>query len=58
MAGQSAPDGIEKLPDWDEQSALRLMDALGVRVALLSVSSPGAHLGDDGVGLGLVLGVG
>ena len=47
-AGQSAPDGIEKLPDWSEESALRLMDELGVRTALLSVSSPGVHLGDDG----------
>lgn len=47
-SGQSAPDGIEELPDWDEQSALRLMDDLGVRVAVLSISSPGVHLGDDG----------
>ena len=47
-AGQSAPDGIQKLPDWDERSALRLMDETGVRAAILSISSPGVHLGDDG----------
>lgn len=47
-AGQSKPDGIEKLPDWTEESALRLMDELGVQTSILSISSPGVHLGDDG----------
>lgn len=46
-AGKSVPDGIKALPDWDEASALRLMDGLGVRTAILSISSPGVHFGDD-----------
>ena len=46
-AGESQPDGIHALPQWDEESALRTMDALGVRTALLSISSPGVHFGED-----------
>ena len=34
--GRSAPDGIDKLPEWDEQSALSLMDESGVSQAILS----------------------
>jgi 6-methylsalicylate decarboxylase len=47
-AGESQPDGIYALPEWDEKSALRTMDTLGVRTALLSISSPGVHFGEDG----------
>jgi predicted TIM-barrel fold metal-dependent hydrolase len=46
-AGEGQPDGIHALPEWDEESALRTMDMLGVRTALLSISSPGVHFGDD-----------
>jgi 6-methylsalicylate decarboxylase len=46
-SGLSQPDGIETLPPWDESTALQTMDRLGVRTAILSVSSPGIHFGDD-----------
>jgi len=46
-AGLSQPDGIAALPKWDEATAISAMDSLGVRIALLSISSPGIHFGDD-----------
>jgi predicted TIM-barrel fold metal-dependent hydrolase len=46
-AGLGAPDGIRELPAWDEEAALRTMDQLQVGTAMLSISSPGVHLGDD-----------
>jgi predicted TIM-barrel fold metal-dependent hydrolase len=46
-AGQAQPDGIQRLPDWSEASALAMMDALGINTAMLSISSPGVHFGDD-----------
>ncbi len=46
-AGYSKLDGIQALPSWDPTSALSAMDELGVRVAVLSASSPGVHFGDD-----------
>lgn len=46
-AGHGRPDGMPALPDWSEDTALELMDALGISAALLSVSSPGVHFGDD-----------
>ncbi len=36
------------IPDWSVEAALDLMDARGVETAILSVSTPGVHLGDDG----------
>jgi predicted TIM-barrel fold metal-dependent hydrolase len=45
-AGQAEPDGIPGLPEWDEEIALAGMDTLGVRLAILSISSPGVHFGD------------
>ncbi len=35
------------IPDWSSQAALALMDEHGVETAILSVSTPGVHLGDD-----------
>lgn len=35
------------IPEWSVESALDLMDSSGVRTAILSVSTPGVHLGDD-----------
>lgn len=46
-AGLSAPDGIRALPEWNEVEALKVMDALNVSTAMLSISSPGVHFGDD-----------
>jgi predicted TIM-barrel fold metal-dependent hydrolase len=46
-AGQLQPDGIRALPAWDVQAALRTMDQLAVATALLSISSPGVHFGND-----------
>ena len=47
-AGQQHPDGMPALPDWSEADALALMDKLSIQTAMLSVSSPGVHFGDDG----------
>ena len=46
-AGLGAPDGIRELPAWDAGAALKTMDKLQVGTAMLSISSPGVHLGDD-----------
>jgi predicted TIM-barrel fold metal-dependent hydrolase len=45
-AGQDRPDGIPALPEWSEALALAAMDQLDVRLAILSISSPGVHFGD------------
>jgi hypothetical protein len=42
--GQGRPDGIPALPDWSEAQAIDAMDKLDVRLAILSISSPGVHL--------------
>ncbi len=46
-AGQVQPDGFPLLPEWNPDTALRLMDQVGVAFALLSISSPGVHFGND-----------
>ena len=46
-AGHTHPDGMPSLPEWNEPEALALMDALSIRTAMLSISSPGVHFGDD-----------
>ncbi len=46
-AGQSKPDGMPKIPDWSEAEALKTMDRLNIGTAMLSISSPGVHFGDD-----------
>ncbi len=46
-AGLSEPDGIRAMPEWDADSTLSVMDRLGVATAMLSISSPGVHFGDD-----------
>ena len=46
VAGQDRPDGIPALPEWSEALALDAMDRLDVRLAILSISSPGVHFGD------------
>ena len=45
-AGQIHPDGMPAIPDWSEQAAFDAMDKLGIRTAMLSISSPGVYFGD------------
>jgi predicted TIM-barrel fold metal-dependent hydrolase len=45
-AGHGHPDGMPAIPYWNLADALVTMDSLGVRTALLSISSPGIHFGD------------
>jgi predicted TIM-barrel fold metal-dependent hydrolase len=42
----SAAGGLP-IPDWNAEASLELMDARGIETAILSVSTPGVHLGDD-----------
>ena len=46
-AGHQRPDGMPGLPPWDSRLAVEMMDRLNIRTAMLSVSSPGVHFGDD-----------
>lgn len=46
-AGHEHPDGMPGLPRWDTVAALAMMDGLNIRTAMLSISSPGVHFGDD-----------
>ncbi|WP_052852291.1 amidohydrolase family protein [Streptomyces avicenniae] len=46
-AGHVRPDGMPGWPSWDARDHLRQMDEAGIATALLSVSSPGTHFGDD-----------
>jgi len=46
-AGHQHPDGIPYIPEWSAERHLECMDRLGIATAILSVSSPGVHFGDD-----------
>jgi 6-methylsalicylate decarboxylase len=46
-AGHVVPDGMPAWPDWSAAAHLELMDRTGIDTAVLSVSSPGTHFGDD-----------
>ena len=39
--GQSQPDGMPALPEWDAAAAVAMMDDVGIAAAALSISSPG-----------------
>jgi 6-methylsalicylate decarboxylase len=45
-AGHDRPDGMPWIPEWSPGEHIALMDRLGIVTSLLSVSSPGVHLGD------------
>ncbi|WUR85920.1 amidohydrolase [Streptomyces phaeochromogenes] len=46
-AGHVHPDGMGGWPTWSVQTHLDLMDRNGIDTAMLSMSSPGVHFGDD-----------
>lgn len=46
-AGHEHPDGMPGMPRWDTGGAIAMMDGLNIRTAMLSISSPGVHFGDD-----------
>lgn len=46
-AGHVKPDGMPGWPEWDADRQVAFMDRHGIGTALLSVSSPGTHFGDD-----------
>lgn len=47
-AGITAPDGMPLWPSWNVGEHLQLMDEHHLQQAILSISSPGVHFGDDG----------
>jgi predicted TIM-barrel fold metal-dependent hydrolase len=52
-AGHEHPDGVARIPDWDAAGHVEVLDRLGIGTALLSISSPGVHFGDDDAARGL-----
>lgn len=46
-AFKSVPDGMPRFPDWDSETTIAMMDRQGIATAMLSVSSPGVHFGND-----------
>ncbi len=47
------PDGMPRFPDWNADTTVAMMDRHGIAAAMLSVSSPGVHFGDDDAARGL-----
>lgn len=45
-AGHDRPDGFPQIPEWSAEEHVRAMDRLGIATSILSISSPGIHLGD------------
>ncbi|MBX3314089.1 MAG: amidohydrolase family protein [Actinobacteria bacterium] len=46
-SGHDRPDGMPAIPEWSAAEHVATMDRLGIDVSLLSVSTPGVHLGAD-----------
>jgi 6-methylsalicylate decarboxylase len=46
--GHSQPDGFPQIPTWSAEEHVAAMNRLGIAMSLLSISSPGIHLGDEG----------
>lgn len=51
-AGLDRPDGFQT-PEWNEQLHLEIMDRMNINVAMISLSSPSVHFGDDEAARGL-----
>ncbi len=47
LAERGYTAGGMPIPPWSTDAALDVMDAHGVAAGLLSISTPGVHLGDD-----------
>jgi 6-methylsalicylate decarboxylase len=45
--GHGQPDGFPQIPTWTAEEHVAAMDRLGIATSLLSISSPGVHLGDE-----------
>lgn len=43
--GHAQPDGFPHIPDWSAHEHIEAMDRLDITTSLLSISSPGVHLG-------------
>ena len=52
-AGIVTPDGMPGWPSWSVEAHLELMDQQDIAHAILSISSPGVHFGDDHAAAGL-----
>lgn len=48
LADRGLTAGGRAIPEWSVEGALELMVEADIAMAILSVSTPGAHLGDDG----------
>lgn len=46
-AGYVRPEGMPRWATWTAADHLALMDQAGMRTAILSISAPGTHFGDD-----------
>ncbi|RZT36860.1 amidohydrolase family protein [Cupriavidus agavae] len=46
-AGHGKPSGMPAIPQWSAASHVGMMDSLGIATAMLSISAPGLHFGDD-----------
>lgn len=44
--GHDRPDGFPQIPAWLAEEHVAAMDRLGIATSVLSISSPGVHLGD------------
>jgi 6-methylsalicylate decarboxylase len=52
-AGHDQPDGMPWIPEWSAEQHLEAMDRLGIATSVLSISSPGVHLGDGSTAVDL-----
>jgi 6-methylsalicylate decarboxylase len=45
--GYDRAEGVFGIPAWSEAAQLGMMERLGIATAIVSISSPGVHFGDD-----------